>query len=282
LVSLAGMARPRLVTLYSDFGHRDVYAGVLRAVLTTMAPEAEVVDMCHGIPPGDLHSAAFQLLAAVPHVPKGTIHLCVVDPGVGTDRRVLAVRAGGHTFVAPDNGVLSPVVEALGGATEIRFLTNEKLQRQRRSATFEGRDVMAPVVAHLVRGIHFALVGDEGHEVAELPGFAPDVQADAITGRVIHVDHFGNLITNLLPSELDGGAREWTVSVDGRVIEQWGRTFADVARGSLLVYTGSTGFLEVAARDGSAATVLGVQAGVQTGMQAGVPVVARRNGESTA
>jgi len=258
LVSSIFMARPRLVTLYTDFGPRDVYAGVVRAVIKTMSPEAEVVDMCHGIPPGDLHAAAFLLLSAVPYVPRGTIHLCVVDPGVGSDRHVVAVRAGGHTFVAPDNGLLAPVVEALGGPTEMRFLTNERLQHQRQSPTFEGRDVMAPVVAHLVRGINFANVGDAAHDLIELPGFAPEVTPDRIVGRVLHVDGFGNLATNLLPGELDGVPGAWTLQVGGHTIERWGRTFSDVAPGEILAYTGSVGFVEVAARDGSAAATLGV------------------------
>lgn len=252
------MARPRLVALYSDFGQKDVYAGVLRAVVTSLAPEAEVVDMCHGIPPGDLFSAAFQLLAAVPYVPKGTIHLCVVDPGVGTDRNIVAVRAGGHTFVAPDNGLLTPVVEALGGSTEMRYLTNEKLQRRRRAVTFDGRDVMAPVVAHLVRGIQLGLVGDEAHALVELPGFAPDVTPDRIEGRVLHVDHFGNLITNVLPDEIAGPPGSWELAVAGHVVPHWGRTYGDVAPGQALVYAGSTGFLEIGVRDGSAAQMLGV------------------------
>jgi uncharacterized protein (TIGR00299 family) protein len=181
------MARPRLVALYTDFGHRDVYAGVLRAILRTLAPESEVVDICHEVPSGDRHAAAFMLLSSVPYLPRGTIHLCVVDPGVGTSRMLVAVRAGGHTFIGPDNGVFAPVIEALGGVTEARYLTNEKLQGPRRGATFHGRDVMAPVAAHLVRGIDFANVGERAGALEELPGFAPDVATERVSGRVLHV-----------------------------------------------------------------------------------------------
>lgn len=262
------MARPRLVTLYTDFGSRDVYAGVLEATIRTMSPEAEVVHMCHGIPAGDLHSAAFLLLSAVPYLPRGTVHLCVVDPGVGTERRIVAVRAGGHTFVAPDNGVVAPVVDALGGPTELRLVENERLLRPKRSATFEGRDVMAPVVAHLVRGIDFAQVGPEADTLLELPGFAPEVGEDEVRGRVLHEDGFGNLVTNLLPGELAGPAGSWDLTVAGRGVERWGRTFADAPRGEALVYTGSVGFLEVAVRDGSAARALDAGPGAE--------VVARR------
>src|SRR5262245_18875243 len=188
------MARPRLVALYTDFGHRDVYAGVLRGILRTLAPEAEVLDVCHEVPPGDRHAAAFMLLSAVPHLPRGTIHLCVVDPGVGTSRMIVAVRAGGHTFLGPDNGIFAPVVEALGGATEARYVTNDRILGSVRSATFHGRDVMAPVAAHLVRGVDFAIVGETAGALVDLPGFAPQVGADRVSGRVLHVDHFGNLV----------------------------------------------------------------------------------------
>jgi S-adenosylmethionine hydrolase len=255
------MARPRLVALYSDFGHHDVYAGVLRGILRTLAPEAETVDICHEVPAGDRHAAAFMLLSAVPYLPRGTIHLCVVDPGVGTSRMLVAVRAGGHTFVGPDNGVFAPVVEALGGVTEARYLTNEKLQGPRRSETFHGRDIMAPVAAHLVRGIDFALVGDKAGALEELPGFAPDVSEGRVTGRVLHVDHFGNLVTNVLPAEVPGAETAWSLAVDGTSIPRWGRTYGDAEPGELLVYAGSVGFLEVAVRDGNAAKKLAAQAG---------------------
>ena len=255
------MARPRLVALYSDFGHGDAYAGVLRGLIKSLSPEAEVVDICHEVPRGDRFAGALMLLSAVPYLPKGTIHLCVVDPGVGTERKVIAVRAGGHTFVAPDNGVLAPVVEALGGVSESRYLTNEKLQRLRRSATFHGRDVMAPVVAHLVRGIDFAQVGDVAGLLADLPGFAPAVDADRVSGRVLHVDHFGNLVTNLLPSEVPGGGAAWDLAGGERPVDGWARTYGDAPVGGTLVYEGSVGFLEVAVREGSAADALGLGAG---------------------
>ncbi len=255
------MARPRLVALYTDFGSRDVYAGVMRGVLRTLAPESEVLDVCHEIPAGDRHAAAFMLLSAVPFLPRGTIHLCVVDPGVGTSRMIVAARAGGHTFVGPDNGVFAPVVEALGGVTEARYLTNEKLQGPRRSRTFHGRDVMAPVAAHLVRGIDFASVGDAAGPLEELPGFAPDVTPQRVVGRVLHVDHFGNVVTNVLPAEVPGGGDAWHFDVAGERIARWGGAFGDAAPGELIVYAGSVGFLEVAVRDGDAANRLNAKAG---------------------
>jgi S-adenosylmethionine hydrolase len=184
---------------------------------------------------------------------------------------LVAARAGGHTFVGPDNGVFAPVIEALGGVSEARFLTNEKLQGARRSDTFHGRDVMAPVAAHLVRGIEFALVGEKAGPLADLPGFAPEVAPERISGRVLHTDRFGNLVTNLLPAEVPGGGAAWDLSVDGTRIARWARTYGDAEPGELLVYAGSVGFLEVAVRDGSAAEKLRAATGA--------PVVALRRTE---
>jgi S-adenosylmethionine hydrolase len=256
------MSRPRIVALYTDFGLADVYAGVMRGVVTTLAPEAEILDVCHAIAPGDRHEGAFMLLSTVPFLPRGTIHVCVVDPGVGTDRAIVAVRAGGHTFIAPDNGVLHPVVEALGGAAEVRTVANERLQRPKRGNTFHGRDVMAPVAAHLVRGIEFALVGDVRAGLIELPGFAPVAGPDRVDGRVLHVDRFGNVVTNLVAGDLAGGFEAgWRLRVGGTVVETWADTYGRVAPGELLAYPGSAAFLEIAVRDGSAAERIGARRG---------------------
>ncbi|MCE9637629.1 MAG: SAM-dependent chlorinase/fluorinase [Planctomycetes bacterium] len=255
------MARPRFVALTTDFGLTDVYAGILRGVIRTLSPEAEVLDVSHAVAPGDLHEAAFFLLSAVPFLPKGTIHLCVVDPGVGTARRVIAVRAGGHTLVAPDNGVLAPVVEALGGLQEARYVTNERLMRPRRGMTFQGRDVMAPVCAHLCRGIDFALVGDAATAIEPLPGFAPAVGPDRCVGRVLHVDRFGNVVTNFVPGDLTGARDDWRVVVGDHAVARWADTYGAVAPGELLAYPGSVGFIEIAVREGHAADRLGARRG---------------------
>lgn len=257
------MARPRFVALVTDFGLADVYVGVVRSVIRTLAPESEVLDICHAVAPGDVHEGAFFLVAAVPFLPKGTIHLCVVDPGVGSARRAVAVRAGGHTFVGPDNGVLAPIVEALGGIQEARVLSNVKLQRPARSRTFDGRDVFAPVCAHLVRGIDFALVGDAATAIEPLPGFAPQTGPDRCEGRILHVDRFGNLVTNFVASDLGGGPETWRLELCGgegaasHSVARWGGTFADVAAGEPLAYVGSAGFVEIAVRDASAADRFG-------------------------
>ena len=255
------MARPRFVALVTDFGLVDVYVGVLRGVIRTLSPEADVLDVCHAVAPGDRHEAAFFLLSAVPFLPKGTIHLCVVDPGVGTPRKVIAIRAGGHTFVGPDNGVFAPIVDALGGVQEARYVTNERLQRPRRGNTFQGRDVMAPVCAHLCRGIDFALVGEVAPGIEPLAGFAPTVDDTRGDGRVLHVDRYGNVVTNFVPADLRGPREEWRLVAGDTTIRRWADTYGDVAPGELLAYPGSVGFVEIAARDGSAAERIGAARG---------------------
>jgi S-adenosylmethionine hydrolase len=206
----------------------------------------------------------------VPYLPKGTIHLCVVDPGVGTDRKAVALRAGGHTLVGPDNGVFAPVVEALGGLQEARYLTNTRLQRAQRSRTFHGRDVMAPVCAHLCRGIDFAQVGEPATAIEPLPGFAPVVAADRCEGRVLHVDRFGNLVTNFVAADLAGAQSDWRLSVGPTAVERWAETYGLAAPAEPFAYVGSAGFIEVAVRDASAAE--------RCGAARGTPVTAvRRN-----
>ena len=258
---MAPLARPRIVSLVTDFGLEDVYAGVLRGVIKTLSPEAEVLDICHAVRPGDRHEGAFHLLSAVPFLPRGTIHVCVVDPGVGTDRKIVAVRAGGHTLIGPDNGVLAPVVEALGGVTEARYVTNERLQRPRRGNTFHGRDVMAPVAAHLVRGIEFALVGETAPGLTDLPGFAPTAGPDRVAGRVLHVDRFGNVVTNIVASDLAGDPGGWTITLGSASIGTWADTYGRVPPDTALAYVGSVGFVEVAVREGNAAQRFGVAGG---------------------
>lgn len=221
------MARPRIVALYSDLGLEDVRAGVFRGIVRTLAPEAVVLDVCHRIRPGDRHEAAFFLLSAVPFLPRGTIHVCLVGPGT----RGVAVRAGGHTLLASDDGVLVPVVEALGGLAENRLLTNTRLHRSRTgAATVLGRDVLGPVAAQLVRGIDFNLVGEDAGELAGLPGFAPAVTADRIDGRVLHADASGRAVTNLVLDDLGGRLDAWDV------------TIGETPSGALV--TGEIGFLE--------------------------------------
>ncbi|MCG3135862.1 MAG: 5'-fluoro-5'-deoxy-adenosine synthase [Planctomycetes bacterium] len=253
------MARPRIVALYTDYGSSDARAGVLRGVVTSLAPEAEVLDVCHGVPPGDLCGAAYRMLCAVPFLPRGTIHVCdVARRGVAS--RTVAVRAGGHTLLAADDGVLAPVIEALGGAAEARVVTNEKLQRPRRGDE-RGRDVMGPVAAHLLRGIEFALVGAPAGPLAELPEFAPRADGDRVVGRVLDVDAAGRVVTSFVEGDLPGGGAAWMLRVGATDVPVAG---GDGPASALVAEPGSGQFIvidESGGRTSGAAARLGCARG---------------------
>jgi len=234
-----------LVTLTTDFGTQDGYVGAMKGVILARAPRAQIVDISHEVPREDVAAAAFALAQAAPHFPRGTIHVVVVDPGVGGVRHGVVVDAGAQLFVGPDNGVFELVAPAPRAAWEI---TSRRLRRDPVSATFHGRDVFAPAAAALAAGAKPSSAGPEVALQGRLPGGPP--------GKVIHVDRFGNLVTDLRAAT--AGLR--AVKVAGRVVE-WARTYSDVASGALLAYLGSAGTVEVAVRDGSAAALLGVGRG---------------------
>jgi hypothetical protein len=209
------------------------------------------VDLAHDIAPGDVGAGAYVLGRAWPRFPPGTVHLAVVDPGVGTARRALAAEASGHRFVAPDNGLLASL------PTDARFVS---LRIPPGAApTFHGRDVFAPAAAALAMGTALAGLGAGVSDPRHAPRTTPRVEGGVVTGEVVHVDRFGTLITNLAAADVKPGAR---VLLDGRVVGTLSRTFADVAPGELVAFVGSGGTIEIAARDGSAAMVtqLGVGA----------------------
>lgn len=237
----------RVVSLLTDFGDRDGFVGAMRGVVLSRAPGCQLVDIAHHVPRGDVAKAARVLLRAAPLFPAETVHLVVVDPGVGWSRRPLAVRAGGFHFVAPDNGVLGPVLERLGGPVEAYEVTREDLRPPDASATFHGRDVFAPTAAALARGEAVETVGRVAGGMLELPHHP--------VGAVVEVDSFGNLITDLPP-----GGRV-VLRVGGARVEGPSAAYAAVRPGQLVLVVGSEGTLEVAVRDGSAADRLGVGVG---------------------
>lgn len=241
-----------LITLLTDFGPADAYVAELRGVLLTAAPEATLVDMSHHVPPGDVAVASYLLGRAWHRFPTGTVHLVVVDPGVGTDRAALALASAGHHFVGPDNGVFSPV---LGQADALVSLTVP----EGAAPTFHGRDVFAPAAAALARGGALADLGGPGPaEPVRLQLPVPEYEGKSVLGTVVYQDRFGNLVTNLTPSEVPEYA---VVEAEGVDVGPVRRTFGDVAVGALVPYWGSGGTLELAVRDGSAARRLGLGVG---------------------
>jgi S-adenosylmethionine hydrolase len=189
----------RLITLTTDFGHDDPFAGIMKGVILGLAPDAQIVDITHAIGPQNIRQAAWTLEAAAPCFPAGTVHVAVVDPGVGSERRPLAVQAGEHTFIAPDNGLLTPF---LASADDIFELTRSRYFRKPLSATFHGRDVFAPAAAWVAQGTPLSQMGDpvENPVLLDIP--QPVFMNGILTGEVIHIDRFGNIATNITRGHL--------------------------------------------------------------------------------
>lgn len=242
-----------IVTLLTDFGTADPYVAEMRGVLYSLAPGVTVVDASHSIPPGDVRLAAYVLERAWHRFPPGTVHLVVVDPGVGTGRAALALSAGGHRFVGPDNGVFSAVLDQLEGPPVVLPVPAGA------SPTFHGRDLFAPAAAALAAGTALDALGTPLPTPPvrlELP--RPRYEGKTVVGEVIAVDRFGNLVTNLTPAEAPSYA---VLEAEDLEIGPIRRTFSDVAPGQFVAYVGSGGNIEVAVRDGSAARQLGLGLG---------------------
>lgn len=260
----------RTVTLLTDFGQRDHYVAAMKGVMLGVNPELTFVNISHQIPPQDIHSAAFTLGQAYPFFPAGTIHLAVVDPGVGTARKALLVSAESQWFLAPDNGLLSYVFS--GEETWTAYeITADHYFRKPVSATFHGRDVFAPVAAWLSRDIpahQFGVRLDDPVRL-KLPGLTR-VRDSLIQAAVLAVDAFGNLVTNLkeedLPVYSAPGTRSCKILAGQKEIASFRRTFGEGGVGEVFVVPGSSGYLEIVQRNGSAAATLGLAPGALIGV----------------
>ena len=246
--------RAPTVTLLTDFGPKDSFIGVMKGVITSIAPGTVIIDLCHAVEPQNVTEAGFLLAASYSYFPEGTVHVAVVDPGVGTDRAVLGIKAHGYYFVVPDNGLIVPTVRDPEEAEAVVRIENENYFLQPVSSTFHGRDIFAPVAGHLAKGVPLDSFGLRVSTFRK--GAFPEVfrrrlpeGVTILEGEVIHVDNFGNLVTNI---RLSPAARVREVTVGRRRIPAFGRTFADTAPGTLLAYVGSSGFLEVAVNRGRA------------------------------
>jgi S-adenosylmethionine hydrolase len=254
------MARP-VIALLTDFGTRDHYAGTMKGVALGICPDATLVDISHDLPPQDILGAALELAAAYRYFPAGTIFLVVVDPGVGSARRGIAAEAGDYKFVAPDNGVLTAVLDEHPPKRVVE-LTERKYARPTVSRTFEGRDRFAPAAAWLAKGIELAALGRSAGAIHHLDIPKPQVDADRIDGQVLRVDHFGNLITNVDRRSFDKVADgPLDIRVGSHVVSRVVSTYADVASGEVCALFGSTDHLEIAANGASAAARLDLARG---------------------
>jgi hypothetical protein len=242
-----------LVTLLTDFGTSDSYVGEMKGVILSRAPTAVLVDVSHGVPPGDVRSAAYILGRTWARFLPGTVHLVVVDPGVGSARAALALGVHGHFFVGPDNGVFTPVLHDT--AVEAVMLPTP----ENSAPTFHGRDVFAPAAAALANGASLAGLGPAFAAVPQRLAYTlPHYEGKTVVGEVVYIDRFGSLITNLTTELVPSYA---TVEVEDLDLGPLRRTFDDVSNGGLLAYVGSDGAVEIAVRNGSAARRLGVGVG---------------------
>lgn len=250
-----------LITLTTDFGTQDWFVGTMKAVIAGLDPNAKVIDFTHAIPPGDLRAAAFALAASYGFSPKGTIHLVVVDPGVGSQRKAIAIQTANYVFVGPDNGVLSWAL-AKERIEAIHLLENPAFFLPSVSRTFHGRDIFAPVAAHLGRGVSISQLGPKQESLVTLPWPQPVTARGFARGEVIYVDQFGNAITNLDVPTLDSlGQGELKVFLGSKPVCPVAAFYQAVPPGRPVAVVGSSGFLELAINAGNAARKLKLRPG---------------------
>jgi S-adenosylmethionine hydrolase len=251
-----------VIALLSDFGTRDHYAGTMKGVVIGICPDVTIVDITHDIAPHDMLGGALQLAASYRFFPAGTIFLAIVDPGVGSARRGIAAEAGDYRFVAPDNGVLTAVLRELPPKRVVE-LTERRYARPTVSRTFEGRDRFAPAAAWLAKGIQLSALGRTVTTYHQLDLPVAEIGDTLLTGVVLLVDRFGNLVSNVERRAFEAFTRSQPVSlrVGGRPIAGVVATYADMRAGEVCALFGSTDHLEFAVNGGSAAETLGVGRG---------------------
>lgn len=270
------MASPPIVLL-SDFGHQDSYVGMLKGVIAKIAPEASVIDLTHGLPPYQILSAAFELFRAHEYFPQGSIFVCVVDPGVGSARKPLLANTKDYTFIAPDNGLLTMV---LRDVTELSLLelNQEKYQLQNPSHTFHGRDIFAPAAAHLSNGVDLLALGKPVFDYKKLPECFPVLHKTkkglSATGCILNIDHYGNAITNFSKAWIEKKILKHISSqskfmnlqlefpaTQRSSLSQWTSHYQAISDKKAHLLFGSSGFLEIACREASAAEKLKLKNG---------------------
>ncbi len=266
------MTAPRIITLLSDFGLSDPYVGILKGVIAQVNPTVHVVDLTHHIPPQNIALARFALMQAYPHFPAGTVHIAVVDPGVGSQRRAIAVALGSDSaqplgfLVGPDNGLFSGVVDTQAVLGAVELTQAQYWRAPTPSRTFHGRDIFAPVAAHLASGVPWRALGPEiaVPSLVKLQMANPVLSKPSgdrpgwLTGYIQAIDHFGNGITTISGDAVQ--ARQWSVRVGQRTILS-GLTYSEASPGDLLALVGSHGWVEVAVNGGRACDRLALAVG---------------------
>jgi S-adenosyl-L-methionine hydrolase (adenosine-forming) len=258
-----------IVALLTDFGTRDHYAGVMKGAVLSICPDATVVDVTHDLPAHDLVAAAYELAATYKYFPAGTIFVTVVDPGVGSSRRGIAMEAGDWKFVAPDNGVVTLVMRETPVKRAVE-LTERRYARPTISRTFEGRDRFAPAAAWLAKGTNMTALGRPAHDLVQLDVPAVEETRESISGVIVRIDRFGNAITNIDHRTFErlAGGRSVVIAAGGVPVDRIVATYAEIGPGEVCALFGSTDHLELASQSGSAAD--------SRGLAFGTPVVVAR------
>ena len=258
-----------VVAFLTDFGTRDHYSGVMKGVVLSLCPDSTVVDVTHELPPHDIAAAAYHLAATYKFFPAGTIFVTVVDPGVGSARRGIAVEAGDWKFVAPDNGVLTLVLRETAVKTAVE-LTERRYARPTISRTFEGRDRFAPAAAWLAKGTNMTALGRPAHDLVQLDLPVAEETREDITGAIVRIDRFGNAISNIDRKMFErlAAGRRVVILAGGKPVERLVATYAEIGQGEVCALFGSTDHLEFASLAGSAADL--------RGLSFGTPVVVTR------
>lgn len=264
------MTRP-IIVLMTDFGTKDIYVGVMKGVILGICPQAAIVDLTHEIAPQAVSVGAWALKNGHKYFPEGTIFVAVVDPEVGSERHPVALQAGGYTFVAPDNGLLTHIVRMYPDGEAVTII-HPAYRLPEVSATFHGRDIFAPAAAHLATGVPLAALGQPLSTLVELDILPARVEDRRVVGSVIHIDHFGNLITNIEPlmwrtqqqlaiGDLVMEAHRARVTILDTAIRGVHRAYYEARSGDLLAQVDSSGALEIAVYRGSAAAYVGASVG---------------------
>lgn len=255
-------APPPVIALLTDFGLADTYVGQMKGVILSIAPTAQIIDLTHAVTAQQVVEGAFLLERALPYLPEGSVIVAVVDPGVGTARRAIALKRGPHRFVAPDNGLLTPVL-ASGRVEACVAIGNDDYLLPQRSSTFHGRDLFSPAAAHLAAGIPIEKLGNalepESCMQLDMPGPARLNNGAAWRGAILFADHYGNLITSI-EAATASPAEEWQIEAAGHRLPL-SATYGDVEAGKPLAYVGSFGTVEIAIRNGSARERLKLEPG---------------------
>lgn len=254
------------VTLTTDFGEGSSYVAAMKGALLAVNPAARIMDLTHSIPPQNLTATAYFLGDVLPWFPAGTIHVVVVDPGVGSGRAILCVEWARQIILVPDNGCWAPILRGDGPPPRVYRLEVRRFWRSEVSVTFHGRDIFAPVAGHLSLGVTPADLGPPVTDWVSLTLPSPRVTADSVRGEVVMVDRFGNLLTNVAAADIMG---QRIVEIGGRIIAKSVKTYGDAEPGTLVALMGSTGRLEIAVVSGSAADRLGLGIGANVELRRG-------------